>query len=61
MSGKVSMEYNLQFEHWVEINYPKIFSQWENEASELMDLDEWLYSQYPNIFRAWEVEKELPF
>jgi hypothetical protein len=33
---------NMQFENWVERNYPDVYDEWLLEASEYMELEEFL-------------------
>jgi len=41
------------FERWVETTYPDVFSEWETEASEFLDLHEWLDYAHPHVLQAW--------
>lgn len=41
------------FERWVEATHPDVFSEWEAEASEFLDLHEWLDYAHPYVLQAW--------
>lgn len=45
---------NPDFEKWVIETYPDLFSEWELEVSEYLDLDEWLEMEHFGVIAAWD-------
>jgi len=43
----------LEFEKWLLDNYPDLFSEWELEACEWLDLDEWLNLEHWEVLAEW--------
>ncbi len=42
------------FEQWLLQTYPRLFSEWELEASEWLDLDEWLDKEHYQVLDEWQ-------
>jgi hypothetical protein len=43
----------IQFEKWVQENYPKIMDEWENDHSMFMELDEFLINDFYKVWKEW--------
>lgn len=42
------------FEQWLLQTYPGLFSEWELEACEWLDLDEWLDKEHYRVLDEWQ-------
>lgn len=55
--SSVPIDKRLDFERWLINAYPKLFSEWELEASEYMDVDDWIEENYYAILKEWRKRK----
>lgn len=42
-----------EFEQWLLERYPGLFSEWELEACEWLELDEWLGKEHWEVLDEW--------
>lgn len=42
-----------RFEQWLLEMYPDLFTEWELEASQWLDLDEWLAREHYHVLDEW--------
>ena len=43
----------MNFERWVIETHPQLFSEWETEAAEYIDLDDWMEREHCYVTAAW--------
>lgn len=53
MGSSIPYLKRVDFEEWVIEHYPNLFSEWETEAAEFMDIDEWMERTHYNVIAIW--------